>query len=160
MVRGSPENVLDIPPHVDLLEDLVALVNDKVLDTRDLEALVAHERVHTARSADNNVGALGLILEHGLVLGNGCATVDDTSAHIGHVLGESSVLVADLVRKLTSVAEHENRDLAVDRLDLLERSKDKDSSLAHTGLGLADDVHAEDGLRNAFLLDCWVEKRD
>lgn len=157
-MRGSPENVLNIPAHVDLLEDLVTLVNDKVLDTRNLEALVANEGVHATRGTDKDVGALGLVLEHGLVLGDGSTTVDDTGSNIGHVFGKSGVLVADLVGKLSGVAENKNRDLAIDGLDLLKSGKDKDGGLTHTGLGLADDVHAKDRLGDAFLLDCCSVK--
>ncbi len=156
VVRGGAEDVLNIPAHVDLLEDLVTLVNDKVLDTRNLERLVTNKGVHTARSTDNDVRALGLVLEHGLVLGDGCTTVDDTGADIGHVLGKTGVLVADLVGELTSVAEDDDGNLAVDGLDLLKGSKDEDGSLTHTGLGLTHDVHAEDRLGDTFLLDCGV----
>lgn len=153
MVRSSPEDILDIPTHVDLLQDFVTLVNDKVLDTRYLQALVTNEGVHTTGGTDKNVRALGLVLEHGLVLGDGSTTVDDTGANIGHVFGETGVLVANLVGELSGVAENKDGDFAIDGLDLLESGKDEDSGLTHTGLGLADDVHAENGLWNAFLLD-------
>lgn len=153
MVRSGPEDVLNVPAHIDLLQDLVTLVNDKVLDARDLQALVTNESVHTTRGTDKDVRALGLVLEHLLVLGNGGTTVDDAGADIGHVLGETVVLVADLIGKLSGVAENKDGNFTVDRLDLLKGSKDKDGGLTHTGFGLADDVHAENGLRDAFLLD-------
>ena len=156
-MRSSPEDILHIPTHVDLLKDLVALINDKVLNTGDLETLVTDESVHTTGGTDNDVRALGLVLEHSLVLGDGCASVDNTGADIGHVLGETSILVSDLVGKLSSVAENEDGDFAIDRLDLLEGGENEDGGFTHTRLGLADDVHAENGLRDAFLLDCWVE---
>jgi hypothetical protein len=34
----------------------------------------------------------------------------------------------------------------------VERGEDEDGRLPHTGLGLADDVHAQDGLGDAFVL--------
>jgi len=39
-------------------------------------------------------------------------------------------------------------------LQLLERGQNEDGSLAHTGLGLAEYVHAQNGLRNALVLNC------
>ena len=39
-------------------------------------------------------------------------------------------------------------------LEQVERGEDKDGRLAHAGLGLADDVHAQDGLRDALVLHC------
>ena len=154
MVRRGTEDILHISAHVDLLKNLVALVNDKVLDAGHLETLVAHERVHTTGCSDEDVRALGLVLEHGLVFGDGSATVDDAGANVGHVFGETGVLVADLVGKLSGVAQHKHRDFAVDGLDLLEGGKHENGRLTHTGLGLADNVHAEDGLWDTFLLDC------
>ncbi len=71
----------------------------------------------------------------------------------GHVLGESLVLLADLERQLAGVAHDQHADLAVDRLELLHRRQDEDGRLAHPGLGLAQDVHAEHGLRDALMLN-------
>jgi len=157
VVGSSPKDILHIPTHIDLLEDLVALINNKVLNTRDLEALVADESVHSTGGTDNDVRALGLVLKHGLVFGDGRASVDNTGADIGHVLGETGVLVSDLIGKLASVAKNKDGDFAVDGLDLLKGSEDEDGGFTHTRLGLADDVHAENGLRDAFLLDYSVE---
>lgn len=42
--------------------------------------------------------------------------------------------------------------LTVHRLDLLQRRQYKHSRLSHARLGLAQDVHAQDGLRNALVL--------
>ena len=47
----------------------------------------------------------------------------------------------------------EDGDLAVDGLELMERREDEDGRLAHAALGLADDVHAQDGLGDALVLD-------
>lgn len=46
--------------------------------------------------------------------------------------------------------------LAVNRLKLLQCCDDEYSCFTHTGLGLADDIHAEDGLRNTLMLD-WKQ---
>jgi len=52
------------------------------------------------------------------------------------------------------VTHTEHTDLALDRLELLEGGKDEDGGLTHTRLGLAEDVHTENGLRNTLRLDC------
>lgn len=43
--------------------------------------------------------------------------------------------------------------LSVNRLNLLQSSQHKDGRLAHPRLGLAQDVHAQDGLGNTLMLD-------
>lgn len=70
----------------------------------------------------------------------------------GGVLGEPLVLLGDLEGELPGVAHDEHGDLAVDRLDLLQRGQHEHGRLAHAGLGLAQDVHAEHGLRDALVL--------
>jgi len=57
-----------------------------------------------------------------------------------------------LVRQLARVADDEGAHLAVHRLELLQDGEDKDRGLAHARLGLAEDVHAQDGLRDALML--------
>ena len=76
----------------------------------------------------------------------------------GHVLGEPLVLLADLEGELPGVAHHEHGDLSVLRLDLLQGGQHEDGGLAHPGLGLAQDVHAEHGLRDALMLHCKVRR--
>jgi len=70
------------------------------------------------------------------------------------VLGESLVFFADLESELACVAHDDDRHLAVHRLKLLKRSQNEHGSLTHSGLSLAQDVHAEDSLWNALVLDC------
>lgn len=154
VVRSSSEDLLDVSSHVNLLEHLVTLVEYKVLDTARLDTLVSDQGVQPTRSTDNDVRALRLVLENGLVVGDGCTTVEDGGSNFGHVLGESSVFVLDLEGKLSSVAEHDDGSLSIDWLDLLKRSQYEDGSLTHTRLGLTDDVHTEDRLRDTFLLNC------
>ncbi len=136
------------------LEHLVAFVEDKVLDRLfDLEALVADETVDAAGRADHNVRALFLVGQDLLVGLDGRTTVKHGGADVGHVLGEPGKLVPDLVRELTRVAQDDGRDLAVDRLELLQGSQHENGGLTHTRLGLAQHVHAEDGLGDTLLLD-------
>ena len=65
-----------------------------------------------------------------------------------------------LVRQLPGVADDDGADLAVDRLQLLQHGQDKDGGLAHARLGLAQDVHAQDGLGDALVLDCGERGRE
>jgi len=81
------------------------------------------------------------------------SSVEDGSLGLGEVLREALVLVGDLERELAGVAQHEYSDLVLCWCELVEGGKDKDSSLSHSRLGLADHVHAEDGLGNALVLD-------
>jgi hypothetical protein len=150
LVRGGLEDLLHVTAHVELLEHLVALVQDKVLDVLGDEVLVAHELQDAARRAHDDVRALGL--QDALVLGHGHAAVEDLDLHVGQVAAEALKLVVDLECKLARVAQHDGADLPLLRLELVQRRQDEDGRLAHTGLGLADDVHAQDSLRDALVL--------
>ena len=50
------------------------------------------------------------------------------------------------------MAEHDGADLPLLGLELVQGREHEDGRLAHAGLGLADDVHAQDGLRDALVL--------
>jgi len=50
------------------------------------------------------------------------------------------------------VARDKDIDLALLTLQLLKGGNNKNGSLAHTALGLAEDITAQNGLRNALLL--------
>jgi len=97
------------------------------------------------------MGALGG-LEEFLILLDGSSTIEDGSADIRHVLGESEVLVADLEGEFAGVAEYDDRDTVFCWVELLEGSEDENGGLSMTRLGLAENVHAEDRLRDALLL--------
>jgi len=64
-VRGEAEDLLDVPPHVEVLEDPVALVHDEVLDLVELEGFLAGEGEDAAGGSDDDVGRV--ILEDGAV---------------------------------------------------------------------------------------------
>lgn len=100
----------------ELFEHLVTLVKDKVLDLGSVELLVTDKCHHTTGGSDNDVRALFLVGKDFLVGRDGCSTVEHRGAHIGHVLGETSKLVADLVGEFTSVAENDDGNLAINRL--------------------------------------------
>lgn len=141
-------------PHTNLIKHLVALVQDEFGDTAKTQLLLADQSLQTAWGGDDDVGMRLLVGENLLILLDVRAAVEHLGLDFGHVLAEALVLVANLEGELAGVAHDEDRRLSGDGLDLLERAKHEDCRLPETGLGLADDVGAEDGLRDAALLDC------
>jgi hypothetical protein len=136
-----------------LLEHLVALVEDEVLDVLGLQDFLASESVQATGGGDDDVRALSLVFEHLRILLDRGAAEEGGDADVGHVLGETRVLVLDLVRELTRVAENDDRHLSIDGLELLQAGQHEHRCLSMTRLGLAQDVHPQDGLGNALLLD-------
>lgn len=136
-----------------LLEHFVTLIENEVLDVLSIQHLVPRESVETSRCGDNDVRALRLVTKKLRVLGDWGSSVEGADPDIRHVLGETRVLVLDLERELPSVAEHQNGHLAVDRLELLKSREDENGGFTVTGLCLAKNIHAENRLRNALLLD-------
>lgn len=137
-----------------LFEQLVALVENEMLDRLSVQRLVPHERVQSSRSSNNDMRTLVLALERLNVVLDRRSSVKHTSPQVGHELRESSVFVLDLVGEFSSVAEDDDRHLAVDGFDLLKRGEDEDGRLSHSRLGLAEDIHAEDRLGDTLLLNC------
>lgn len=137
-----------------LVEHLVALVENEHADAAEAEVLVADERVKTTGSTDDDVGMSLLVLEDLGILLDRSTTVEDAGLDVGHVLAETVVLVANLESELTSVAHDEDGALAGDGLNLLKGGKDEHSCLTETGLGLADDVTTKHGLGDTCLLNC------
>jgi hypothetical protein len=56
------------------------------------------------------------------------------------------------------VADDESRDFLVLRFKLLKHGQHEDRGLSHPGLCLADDIHTQDGLWDALMLDCTIMK--
>jgi hypothetical protein len=123
-------------------ENLITLINDKGLDVAEAQVLVSNERVQTTRGGNNNVRALGLVLNKVNVLLSRGTTVKNSGANIRQVFGETRVLVLNLVGQLTGVAKNHNRDFTINRFNLLKSGKHENSSLTKTRLGLADNVSA------------------
>lgn len=96
-----------------LLEHLVTLIQHKVLDVFEAEGLVADEGEDSAWCAHYNVRAA--LLQHVFVLLDWQASEEHRALHVGHVLGESLVLFADLEGQLTSVAHDQHRHLTAKR---------------------------------------------
>ena len=158
VLGSSTEDGLDIIAHVcqvlarisrdreciltGLVQHLVALVEDKVLQVGKAKMPVAYEGVDTTGGTDNDVGVSVLVAQELDVLLDGSSTVEDTDLDVWQELGETVVLVADLVGQLTSVAHDQNSGNARLRLlvHLLESCENEDGSLSETGLGLAEDI--------------------
>lgn len=130
-----------------------------MLDVLQVEGLLFDQSQDTAGGSDQDVRAELLVAENILISLQGRTAIEDLRTNLGQVLAEAGILVLDLESQLTSVAENNNGDLAGDGLDLLERSEDEDGSLTHTRLGLAQNIHAQDGLGNTLLLDYWSKKQ-
>mmetsp|Transcript_5810 Transcript_5810/g.12664 ORF Transcript_5810/g.12664 Transcript_5810/m.12664 type:complete len:340 (+) Transcript_5810:682-1701(+) len=150
LMRGRLEDLLHVLAHVELLEHLVALVEDEVLDVLGDEVLVPHHLQHTSRRADDNVRRF--VLQDALVLSDRHATVEDGRLDVGQVSLETVELVVDLVGQLARVAEHKGANLRLLGLELMQAGEHEDGRLTHSRLGLAEDVHAEDRLRDALVL--------
>lgn len=179
LLGGRTEDLLDIATHVlfssatlvgkeseifagigkltNLVKHLVALIKDENTDATQAQELVADQSVKPARSSDNDVRVSILALQDLGVFLDGSTTVEHTGLDVGHVLGESIVLIANLECQLTGVAHDQNRALAGDRLHLLQSGEDEDSSLSKTRLRLTDDITTKKSLRNARLLDCLID---
>lgn len=143
----------------DLVKHLVALVENKGLDITERELLVTDQSVQTTGRRDDDVG-VGLRARQNLdILLDGSTTVENRGLDIGQVLGETGVLVLDLVGQLASVAHHEDGALAGNGLQLVEGGQDEDRGLTETRLGLAENVDVQNRSRNADLLDCEDAER-
>lgn len=121
---------------------------------------IADKSVDTTGRSDNDMRMRVLVAQELDVLLDGRTAIEDADAHIRQELGESVILVPDLVGKLTSVAHDQDRrgtrlGLVV---HLLQSRKNEDGSLSETGFGLAEDIVTEDGLGDGNLLDCRAQR--
>lgn len=109
LVGGCAEDLLDVAAHVEVLEDAVALVHNKMLDLVKLEALLPDEVEDPAGSSDDDVRGLGLedLLVELLV----DSSVEDGGLDFSEVFGEALVLMGNLEGELAGVAEDEDGDL-------------------------------------------------
>lgn len=141
----------------DLVKHLVALIQDEDTDATQAQELVADQSVKPARGTDNDMRVGILVLQDLGVLLDGGTSVEYAGLDVGHVLRESVVLIANLECQLTGVAHDQNGAFAGDRLHLLQSGEDENSSLSKTRLRLANDVTAEESLRDTCLLDCTID---
>ena len=124
-----------------------------MFDFCGIKGPLSGESVEATRGGDDDVRALGLVLEQLGVLLDRSTAVKDGGANVRHVLGEPNVLVPNLESELAGMAHDQHGALARNRLDLLEGGQDENSRLTKTRLGLADDITTEKSLRDTVLLD-------
>lgn len=105
-----------------------------MLDLTCVELLVTDEGHSSARGTNNDVGALFLVGKDLLVGGDGSTTVEDTSSDIGHELGETSKLILDLIGKLSSMTENDDRNLAIDGFTMGNQPSSTVSRITHTSV--------------------------
>jgi hypothetical protein len=84
--------------------------------------------------------------------------VEDLGLDILHVFGESLELPLDLKGQFASVAKNNDVSFSVDGSQLVQCGQHKNGGLAHARLGLTDNIHTENGVGNAFMLNCWNKK--
>mmetsp|Transcript_27599 Transcript_27599/g.60356 ORF Transcript_27599/g.60356 Transcript_27599/m.60356 type:complete len:260 (+) Transcript_27599:659-1438(+) len=149
LLWGLHEDLLDVLPHVELFQALVTLIEHKVGELIELQVLLTGQPQHAARRANENLRGS---LEHLPVLCDGHTAIDYATSQVTEVLSKSVELVFDLVGQLSSVADDENLNSLLSGFHPLQTGEDKDSSLAHARLRLAQDVRAEDSLRYTFVL--------
>jgi len=65
-----------------------------------------------------------------------------------------------LERQLAGVAHHDGGHLALLPVQLLQHGQDEHRGLAHPGFGLAQDVHAQNGVGDALMLHCRGTHRE
>jgi hypothetical protein len=113
-----------------------------VLQVGEAEMPVADEGVDTTGGTHNDVRVSVLVAEELDVLLNGSSSIEDTDLDVRQELGETVVLIADLVGQLAGVAHDQNGRNTWLRLlvHLLEGCENEDGSLSETGLGLAKDI--------------------
>lgn len=158
LVRGVSEDVLDISSHVQGLQDLVTLIDDEGLDVVQTNALLLHESVQSTGSSDYNVRTGLFVLQLLQVSSDWSTTVEDIGLDVRHVLGETSVLVTDLVSQFSGVTDDQGGDLTGNRLQLLQSGQDKDGGFTQTGLGLTQDIGTQDRLGDTDLLNWNVSE--
>mmetsp|Transcript_39396 Transcript_39396/g.51560 ORF Transcript_39396/g.51560 Transcript_39396/m.51560 type:complete len:390 (+) Transcript_39396:638-1807(+) len=147
----SLEDLLDVAAHVDILEHLIALVENEHLQVVQVQGLVLGQVQDTAWGAHDDVGSVGA-LQQLLLLLKGLATEDAFSLNVWHELGETREFALDLVGKLTGVREDKSGAGLRVLVQAVKHSQDEDGSLAHTRDGLAEYIDAHDGLGDTFLL--------
>jgi hypothetical protein len=140
-----------------LLQHFIALIENEMLEMLQVELLVADEGENAAGCADNDMRCHRL--QRLLVLLNRHAAEEHSDLNARHVLAEALIFLADLESELASMTHDEDVGLIVGGFELLEGGENEHGRLSHTTLGLAENVHAQNGLWNAFVLNCEREKQ-
>lgn len=92
-------------------------------------------------------------LERFLMLLDGLPSKHHLSSDAFKILGESTKLILDLIGKLSCMTENEGRDRLRVFWQLVKNCQNKHCSLSHTRLSLAEHIHSNHCLWDAFLLN-------
>eukprot|EP00760_Papus_ankaliazontas_P017589 PhM_4_TR17333/c0_g1_i1/m.85319 len=155
-LRRLEEDGLHVLAHRRVVEALVELVQDEVLHLREVDRAVVGHGGKTAGGADDDERDVLRVLEvlHRLLLGH--AAEDDARRAVGEVAVEAGELTVDLVGKLARVHHDDGLHglglVVGDLLDVLQQREHEHSGLAHTGLGLGEDIVAEQRLGEGLVL--------
>ena len=114
----------------DVLENLVALVENEHLEVVKVESLVFGEMEDSAWRANDDVRAVGT-LEELLLLLEGLTTEDALSLHIGQEFGKASKFSLDLESQLAGVSQNEGSAGLGVVLEAVKHREHEDGSLAH-----------------------------
>ena len=133
-----------------VLEHFVALVENEVFQFVQLNVFSLDQIQHSARTTHHD--GWRLVAEQFDVGLFGNAAEDDFGGDVLEVLEEPVELLLDLEGQFSVVRQHHGRDWVRVLVQLVEQREDEDGGLAHSGLGLAQDVDAHFGLGDALLL--------
>jgi len=155
LVWGHAKDLLNVATHVERFQNTITFVQNEVLDVVQLERLLPGEAQDTAGRAHHNVRTI--ILDNISVRLDGDTTVEDSSLHLGKVLGEPLILMSNLEGELSCMTQDQDTDLILSRregirIQLMKGCQYKHCCFSHTALSLTYDVHAKYSLRNAFVL--------
>ena len=132
-------------------EHFVTLVEDKDLQVGQVKVTTLNELEDSAWCANNDVWLLDSLKE-GHVLVQRDTAKNYLSADVWHLPLESMELFLDLVGEFSVVAEDKSGAGLRVHWELMQDGQHEDCSLAHTRLGLAQDIDTNHSLRDALLL--------
>lgn len=102
-----------------LLKHLVALIQGEVLDILCIQNFVSDEGIQPTRGCNNNMWTSVLLAQYLCIFLDRRSTIEGVNPNLWHILGESSVLIFDLKGKFPGMAEDDDRNFAIYRLQLL-----------------------------------------
>lgn len=168
------------------LKHLVAFIKDEMPHILEGEILLSGKSKYPSRSTDHDMRAF--ILQQIFMLPDVNSSIEDNNFNFRQIFAEPLKLVAylqntraaiikiihryikypwhaksvasNLVSQFPCVAQYKCCYLTRNRVNLLERWKDKNCSLAHPRFCLAYDIHSKNCLRDALMLHWCGTKRN
>jgi hypothetical protein len=138
--------------HANCFQHLVTFVQDKVFHTADTEIFISDESVETPGGGDDNMRTCILVANQFEIFLERRSAVENRCSDFRHIFSEPGIFIANLKRQLTSMTQYENRDFAVDRLNLLQCRKYENCGFSEPRFGLAENIGGQNRLRETNLL--------